>query len=71
MALWKTKPDIVVFLGDLLNDGSIFNDTDFYSALQHFKNLLSVPDYVKVIVFEVRCNIVHILMPHVVNMYCI
>lgn len=47
MALWKTKPDIVVFLGDLLNDGSIFNDTDFYSTLQHFKNLLSVPDYVK------------------------
>lgn len=50
MALWKTKPDIVVFLGDLLNDGSIVDDSDFNSTLQHFKNLLSVPNYVKVII---------------------
>lgn len=59
MALWKTKPDIVVFLGDLLNDGSIVNDTDFNSTLQHFKNLMSVPNSVKVMIFEVICKIFH------------
>ncbi|KAG0712667.1 Metallophosphoesterase 1 [Chionoecetes opilio] len=47
MALWKIKPDIVVFLGDLLNDGSIANDSDFNTTLQHFKNLMTVPNYVK------------------------
>lgn len=51
MALWKTKPDIVVFLGDLLNDGSIVNDSDFNTTLGHFKTLLSVPNYVKVIIW--------------------
>lgn len=51
LALWRTKPDIVVFLGDLLNDGSIASDTDFYSLAHHFRNLMHTPSYVKHAIF--------------------
>nr|XP_053635260.1 LOW QUALITY PROTEIN: uncharacterized protein LOC128690574 [Cherax quadricarinatus] len=51
LALWRSKPDIVVFLGDLLNDGSIASDFDFSSLVQHFRNLMYIPDYVKHTIF--------------------
>ncbi|KAK4299023.1 hypothetical protein Pmani_028660 [Petrolisthes manimaculis] len=51
LALWWTRPDIVVFLGDLLNDGSIFNDSDFNSSLHHFRHLMHIPNYVKHTIF--------------------
>ncbi|XP_045618891.1 metallophosphoesterase 1 homolog isoform X2 [Procambarus clarkii] len=47
LALWKTKPDIVVFLGDLLNDGSVASDADFNSLVQDFRSLMYIPNYVK------------------------
>ncbi|XP_050720946.1 uncharacterized protein LOC127000863 isoform X4 [Eriocheir sinensis] len=74
MALWKTKPDIVVFLGDLLNDGSIVNDNDFNATLGHFKNLLSVPNYVKHTIFLPGDNDIggegnDLVTPHKINRF--
>lgn len=48
MALWQTEPDVVVFLGDLLNDGSIVNDADFNLLIDDFKGLMQSPGSVKV-----------------------
>ncbi|KAG7177118.1 Metallophosphoesterase 1-like 1, partial [Homarus americanus] len=51
LALWRTKPEVVVFLGDLLNDGSIAGDDNFYSLVHSFKNLMDIPNYVKHVIY--------------------
>ncbi|CAL4078971.1 unnamed protein product [Meganyctiphanes norvegica] len=50
-AIWKTRPDVVVFLGDLLDQGSKSTDDEFFSLAKHFKNVMRIPDYVKEIIF--------------------
>ncbi|KAK7071042.1 hypothetical protein SK128_007679 [Halocaridina rubra] len=47
LAVWKTKPDVVIFLGDILDDGSISNDDGFKAKAEHFKSLMHIPSYVK------------------------
>ncbi|XP_076038651.1 metallophosphoesterase isoform X2 [Oratosquilla oratoria] len=51
MALEKAHPEVVIFLGDLINDGSISNDKEFSESVQHFKNLMEIPEYVKKIIY--------------------
>lgn len=47
LALWRTRPQVVIFLGDVLDDGSTSSDEGFRAKAEHFKNLLRIPDYVE------------------------
>ncbi|XP_037798411.1 metallophosphoesterase 1-like [Penaeus monodon] len=47
LALWRTRPQVVIFLGDVLDDGSTSSDAGFRAKAEHFKNLLRIPDYVE------------------------
>ncbi|XP_068211355.1 metallophosphoesterase 1 homolog [Palaemon carinicauda] len=47
LAVWRTKPDIIIFLGDVMDDGSISNDNSFHQKVEHFKSLMYIPSYVK------------------------
>lgn len=46
-----TQPDIIVFLGDVINDGSISSDENFYALSHKFKNLFPIPYTSKVFSF--------------------
>jgi hypothetical protein len=42
------RPDVVVFLGDLLDEGSVGSDADYLTYVKRFKSVFSFPDHVKV-----------------------
>lgn len=48
LSLSFAKPDIVVFLGDLINDGSLSTNEEFAELVNTFKSLLYIPPSVKV-----------------------
>lgn len=48
-ALAHSKPDIIVFLGDLYNDGSIATDLQFISFLRRFQTIFPFPKNVPAI----------------------
>ena len=48
LALQKVNPEVVVFLGDLLNDGSISDDGEFIAQAKYFKSIMTIPPSVKV-----------------------
>ena len=47
-AMDYVRPDVVVLMGDLLDEGSIANDWEFDVYAQRLKRLFTVPDNVKV-----------------------
>ncbi|KAF2348941.1 Calcineurin-like phosphoesterase domain ApaH type [Trinorchestia longiramus] len=50
-AIRTAKPDVVIFLGDLLNDGSIASDAAFEVMKNDFLNAFAVPDSVKLSIY--------------------
>ena len=47
-AVWASEPEVVVFLGDLLNDGSVVEDEDFDVMAEYFHASFRLPPSVKV-----------------------
>lgn len=50
-ALGHVRPDVVVFLGDLLDEGSVASDSDYQTYVKRFKNVFTFPDHVQVDIF--------------------
>ncbi|XP_018027756.1 uncharacterized protein C630.12 [Hyalella azteca] len=50
-ALSTAKPDVVVFLGDLLNDGSVASDSEFNNMKNNFLADFAVPETVKLVIY--------------------
>ena len=42
------QPDVVIFMGDLLDEGSKASDDDYKQYYQRFRNIFNIPSHVKV-----------------------
>ncbi|XP_038065586.1 uncharacterized protein C630.12-like [Patiria miniata] len=51
-AIRYIKPDVVVTMGDLIDEGSISSDADFEIYAERLKKLFAVPDHIKSIVIH-------------------
>ncbi|XP_022095586.1 uncharacterized protein LOC110981889 isoform X2 [Acanthaster planci] len=51
-ALGYIQPDVIVTMGDLLDEGSISTDVEFEIYAKRFKELFAVPEYMKSVVIH-------------------
>lgn len=49
LAMANSQPDVICFLGDLMDEGSVANTAQYERYLQRFKRIFAVPKNVKVL----------------------
>ena len=47
-ALGHVQPDVVLFLGDLIDEGSKASDMEFQTYIERFRTVFNVPGHIKV-----------------------
>lgn len=55
-AYGHVRPDVVVFLGDLLDEGSKGSIQDFLTYIDRFSDVFQLPAHTKVWVLTVTCS---------------
>ena len=48
-AMAHVQPDVVIYLGDLFDEGSTGSESDFESYIARFQKVFAVPSHVKVV----------------------
>lgn len=51
-AVVHSNPDVICFLGDLMDEGSAANIAQYERYLQRFKRIFAVPNDIKVTLFK-------------------
>ena len=59
-AVQFVKPDVVIFMGDLLDEGSIAADWEFERYVSRLRDIFKVPDHIKVSIEQTFFYFIHV-----------